>query len=188
MSLFAPKPEADKKKADKKGKGNVEAEPVKLTERERDAQRKRETRAKAKTVEIPACANRRRRNRLEKDDAAWLRWYFPDLFWYAFTEQQTAMIKAVSRAIDDGGDDAEAASRGEGKSTIGERLSIKKTLQGKLKFVLLCHANGRQGRRLPDGDQSRRSRTTIAWRPITRRSASRSGLWNKRPTEPITRW
>jgi hypothetical protein len=141
MSLFAPNPDADKTKAAGKGKAK-EPEPVKLTERERDVQRKREARAKAKTVEIPACKNRRRRNRLEKDDAAWLRWYFPDLFWYPFTEQQTAMIAAISRALDDGGDDAEAASRGEGKSTLGERLSLKKVLQGRIKFALLCHATG----------------------------------------------
>ena len=37
MSLFAPTPAAETKKAGKKAKGKVEAEPVKLTERERDA-------------------------------------------------------------------------------------------------------------------------------------------------------
>jgi hypothetical protein len=131
------------RKSKKPGKKAVPAkvDPA-VSERQRDVQRKRQSRAKAKIVDIPACANRRRRNRLEKDDADWLRWYFPDLFWYEFTEQQTAMIKAIRRAILQGGDQAIAASRGEGKSTIAERLLLKYVLAGTVGFALLCHSTG----------------------------------------------
>ncbi len=112
------------------------------TERQRDVQRKREQRSKNKMVEIPACASRRRRNRLEKNDAAWLRYYFHEEFWYAFTEQQLAMITAIGKKIREGGDKALAASRGEGKSMIGERLGLKYVLQGVIGFALLLHSTG----------------------------------------------
>jgi hypothetical protein len=111
-------------------------------EQQRNAERKRKERAVNRNVEIPRCANRRRRNRLEKDDADWLRWYFPDLFWYEFTTQQQAMIEAIRKAILQGGDQAIAASRGEGKSTIFERLLLKYVMSGAVGFALLCHSTG----------------------------------------------
>ncbi len=112
------------------------------TERERDAARKRTKRGQAKTVKIPKCADPRRRKRLEADDAVWLRWYFHETFWYDFTGQQLAMIDAIHRKIRQGGDQAIAASRGEGKSTLAERLALKYVLQGLLQFVLLLHSTG----------------------------------------------
>jgi hypothetical protein len=129
-------------KARKKAPAVSAAEPI--SERQRDAARKRQARAKSKIVEIPSLtpAQRRRRKRLEKDDAGWLRWYFHEIFWYPFTVQQQAILRAISRAIDEGGDDAEAASRGEGKSTLAECLTLKKTFQGRIRFPLLCHATG----------------------------------------------
>jgi hypothetical protein len=140
MSLFA-KPAADAEKKSGKAQQAAKIAPAK-SERERDAERKRETRAKAKIVELPACANRRRRKRLEKDDAAWLRWYFHEDFWYAFTEQQLAMIESIAKKIRDSGDKAIAASRGEGKSSIAERLALKYVLQGVVGFALLLHSSG----------------------------------------------
>lgn len=123
--------------------------PVKArTERERDAQRKREQRAETKTVIVPPCKNRKRRERLESDDEAWLLWYFaPDSesnspFTYDFTGQQKEMIAAIRRAIIEGGDQALAASRGEGKTTLFERLLLKYTLQGLIKFSVLFGATG----------------------------------------------
>ena len=120
----------------------IVAEPPPLSEREKDALRKREGRAQGKTVEIPPCANRRRRNRLEKDDAAWLRYYFHEIFWYPFTAQQLAMIATIGKKIRESGDKAIAASRGEGKSTLAECLGLKYTLQGVIAFLLLLHSTG----------------------------------------------
>lgn len=64
-------------------------------------------------------------------------WYFGDPeicprnpFTYAFTEQQLRIIATVGDAIRDGRDKALAASRGEGKTTICERLILKYILQG----------------------------------------------------------
>ena len=79
---------------------------------------------------------------MEADDAAWLRWYFHETFWYDFTEQQIAMIDAIHRKIRQGGDQAIAASRGEGKSALAERLALKYMLEGLLQFVLLLHSTG----------------------------------------------
>lgn len=122
--------------------------PAATTRRKKDAERKRKEAEKGRTVHIPPCANRRRRNRLEKIDEKWLRWYFGrcegclDPFWYAFTVQQKEMIEAIRDAILYGGDQAIAASRGEGKTTIFERMLLKYTLQGTISFSVLFAATG----------------------------------------------
>lgn len=123
------------------GVGNV-------AERERDANRKREARAAGKTVFVPACADPERRKRLEADDEAWLLWYFGEgsgsenPFTYALTEQQKEMIAAIRNAILHGGDQSIAASRGEGKTTYCERMILKYSLQGLIRFAVLFAATG----------------------------------------------
>lgn len=114
----------------------------KSNERDRDAQRKRAARAASKEVLVPACADRERRARLEADDAAWLRWYCEDLFWYDFRPQQLMMIEAIRNAILSGGDQALAASRGEGKTKNFERMLLKYSLQGIISFSILFGATG----------------------------------------------
>ncbi len=118
-------------------------------ERNRDVDRKREQRESAREVVIPKCADRRRRKRLEGNDVAWLRWYFDDpadplhmRFWYDFTLQQLEMIEAIRHAIVYGGDQSLAASRGEGKTTIFERVMLKYVLQGVVSFGVLLAATG----------------------------------------------
>ncbi|WP_425614210.1 terminase gpA endonuclease subunit [Anatilimnocola sp. NA78] len=123
------------------GVGNV-------AERDRDIRRKRERSAASKTVVVPACADPERRTRLEADDEAWLRWYFAiesgseNPFWYDFTDQQKEMIAAIRNAILHGGDQSIAASRGEGKTTYFERMLLKYTLQGLIRFAVLFAATG----------------------------------------------
>ena len=117
-------------------------------ERDRDARRKRAASQNPREVEVPKCADRRRRTRLERDDVAWLRHYFgadshnASPFWYQFTSQQLEMIKAIGDALRFGGDQALAASRGEGKTKIFERLLLKYTLQGMCSFSVLLAATG----------------------------------------------
>jgi hypothetical protein len=94
--------------------------PLKDPDEERARQRKakREATAAVKDVQIPPTPkkNKRRRRRYEKDDAAWLRYYFgknsncPDPFWYRFTSQQEEMIAAIRHAILYGGDQAIASN------------------------------------------------------------------------------
>jgi len=119
-------------------------------ERERQRKMKREATSSTKNVEIPklSASNRRRRLRYERDDAAWLRYYFGKLsgcaypFWYAFTMQQRVMIDGIGHAARWGGDQSIAASRGEGKTTIFERLLTKYILEGRIAFGVLCAATG----------------------------------------------
>src|SRR5262245_830968 len=110
--------------------------------RERDIVRKRESARRDSIVVIPNCADRPRRERLEQDDCEWLRWYFPALFWYEWQPQQREMIDAIRRAIQTGDDQAIAASRGEGKTKIAERLLLKYSLQGAIKLSVLFAATG----------------------------------------------
>jgi len=121
---------------------------IALSENQREATRKRQIREDARVVPIPDPADIRRRRRLEKSDVKWLMWYFgdgcgcDDPFWYEFTSQQLEMISAIRHAIEFGGDQSIAASRGEGKTTICERLLLKYTLQGVTKFPVLFSATG----------------------------------------------
>ena len=112
------------------------------TEREKQAERQRESRSLFRDVSIPWPADLRRRRRLEKDDAAWLRWYFHEEFTYEFTEQQREMIETISKAIRHRDDQALAASRGEGKTKISEACICKAVLTGVVGFALFCAANG----------------------------------------------
>src|SRR3990167_6159755 len=52
------------------------------------------------------------------------------------------MIQAICNAVLYGGDQAAAASRGEGKTSIFERLVIKYTAQGIISFSVLFAATG----------------------------------------------
>jgi primosomal protein N' len=107
-----------------------------------DAERKRADRAAAKDVTVPRLTDeaRKRRVSLEKNDERWLRFFFPDPpfgFWYPFTNQQRAMVRAIGDAIKHGGDQAIAASRGEGKTQIARRLLLKYVLSGQVSFAVL---------------------------------------------------
>jgi len=143
---------ADRKLAEqrKKIREALHGKPQSDDRRARDRQRKRQDTARDKDVLIPDLPkkNRQRRKRYEKDDAKWLRFYFgpksncPDPFWYKFTSQQYEMIEAIGHAARWGGDQSIAASRGEGKTTLFERLLTKYALEGLIKFAVLCAATG----------------------------------------------
>ncbi len=118
--------------------------------RRRESDRKKTQRAEAAVIAIPPCADPRRRQRLEKDDIKWLKWYFgsgcglddKDCFTYDFTLQQREMIHAIQHAIRFGGDQSLAASRGEGKSTLAERLVLKALLTGAVSYAVIFASNG----------------------------------------------
>jgi hypothetical protein len=97
-----------------------------------------------RTVVIPKLTDtqRARRRRLEKNIFKWLAWYFADIFTYKFTSQQRAMIQAIADALEFGGDQALAASRGEGKTTDAECVVCFCVLTGKVKFAVLFSATG----------------------------------------------
>ena len=110
--------------------------------RARQADLMRQRRDSARIVVVPECRDRALRVALEADDFRWLRHFFPELFWYEWQPQQREMIEAIRRAITEADDQAIAASRGEGKTKIAERLLLKYSLQGKIKLSVLFAATG----------------------------------------------
>lgn len=110
------------------------------SELERDRQRKEDQRRAERRVEIPRCADPDRRAELEADDFKWLLHYRSDLFWYEFVDQQQAMIEALREAIEHGGDQSIAASRGEGKTKIFENMLLKYILSGRIPCAVLFAA------------------------------------------------
>jgi len=110
------------------------------TDRDRDRIRKAAKRADAARIEIPRCADLDRRAEMEANDFRWLMYYRSDLFWYEFVGQQRDMIEAIREAIEHGGDQSIAASRGEGKTKIFENMLLKYTLSGRISAAILFAA------------------------------------------------
>ena len=133
---------ADKKSPGRKGASRADQL------RAADLLKKRQMRSEATVITIPPCADPKRRKRLEKDDEKWLMFYFgdgcglSDPFTYEFTAQQKEILHAIRHAMRFGGDQAIAASRGEGKTTIAERLLLKCVLSGELNYALLFASTG----------------------------------------------
>lgn len=98
-------------------------------------------------VTIRPCADPARRARLEADVHAWLRWYFDDLFTDPFCEHHVEMIRSILNAARHGGDQAIAAPRGEGKTTIAECLIVYCVLTGVLSFPVLFAATAADAER-----------------------------------------
>lgn len=112
------------------------------------AARKSVARRTDRTIAIPACEDPALRATLEADTVAWLRYVFQDdgeieaPFSHPFSPQHLEIIAALDTAIDVGGDQAIAASRGEGKSTLTERVALKAVLQGRVRFAAIFGATG----------------------------------------------
>jgi hypothetical protein len=110
--------------------------------RKNDAARKREQRAKEKDVIVPACIDREMRELLESDVYEWLAFFGAEEFTRQFTDLQRRMIAAILKAAKDGGDQAIAAPRGEGKTTVAEWVVIYAVLCGLVDFVVVFSATG----------------------------------------------
>lgn len=110
--------------------------------RRQDAERKRAESRANRIVHIPPVDDRGRRLELERDPFAWLRYYAAHVFTYEFTDQQRQMIDALWGAMVYGGDQALAASRGEGKTSLCEWVLTAATLSGIIGFGVLFQATG----------------------------------------------
>ncbi len=108
--------------------------------RAKDAARKRTISAQSRALWIPPPADMARRTALEADPFAWLQWYLPDVFCDPFCQHHNEMILAIERAVLYAGDQAIAAPRGEGKSTVAECVALRNILRGRVKFVVLFAA------------------------------------------------
>lgn len=110
------------------------------TRRARDAQRKSAALRQEKALFIPKPKYPKRRRQLEADPFEWLRFYLSHVFTVPFQDHHREMIQAIENAMVYAGDQAIAAPRGEGKTTVAECEVIRNVFIGKVNFVVLFAA------------------------------------------------
>lgn len=114
-----------------------------------DAQRQREQRAVKRDLRIPAIAEEtewkpvgsvERKASFSRDPFSFLSGYFPLTFSGTFTRQRREMVEVLTAAASGGFDQAVAAPRGTGKTSIIEGVVVYCLLTGRLKFPLIVGA------------------------------------------------
>lgn len=115
-----------------------------MAKRDSDRLRKQEARAQEKDIPIRVLTDEEVEWRalLEDDVFEWLRWFGQDEFSRPFTEQQREMIAAILSAMRDGGDQAIAAPRGEGKTSITEWVVMYAVLCALVRFAVIFASTG----------------------------------------------
>jgi hypothetical protein len=113
-----------------------------VSERGRDRRRKAEQRSAERDLYIPECANPPRRLAAEADDLVFLKTYFPRVFTEDWTPNRVDIVQKMRAAGRDRGDQAIAAERGGGKSSIVRGLAIKGVCTGEIPFLLIVAATG----------------------------------------------
>jgi hypothetical protein len=121
-----------------------------LTYRERQKLLMRRVRASEQGITIRPCLNPRRRRTCEKDVYRWLATYLGHKFSNPFTKHHKAMINAILHRARHGGDQAIAAPRGEGKTSIVEGVILFCVLVGLLRFPVLVGATKDAGLEILD--------------------------------------
>ena len=111
-------------------------------ERIADTLRVRQRRAAGRDVEIPPPENPRRRRKCARDPALYLRTYFPHIFTNRFTADQRQTIADFVDVIRYGGYRADAAPRGDGKTSIALGLAAWALTNAVRRFVVLVAATG----------------------------------------------
>lgn len=117
------------------------------TERERQRLKQARTRAAERDLTIPPVADRRRRRRTAGDVYKFLSTYFGHIIWQDWTTDRREMVEALRRSILSGGDQAIAAPRGEGKTTLAMLVSLYFLMTGQVGFTLIVHKNQRDANR-----------------------------------------
>jgi hypothetical protein len=110
--------------------------------------RRRERRAKGNEIELRACAEYARRERLERDPAAWLRWYMSAAFPLPWGQVHRDMIRAAVRALTTGAGMTTAAPRGTGKTTVLAGLALWAVLSGACRFPVVAGWSHTAARRM----------------------------------------
>lgn len=116
--------------------------------RERERAQKRRAREDLANQTIPKRKNPRRRRACEKDIFRALQTYFPAKFYHPFSADQREMIDAILYRAKYGGNQAIAAPRGGGKTTITTCVVLLCVLYGWLKFPLIIAATGPKAKRI----------------------------------------
>lgn len=108
-----------------------------LNEHERDAARKRAARHDLARIEIPPCKNPARRAACLADPELFLKTYFTERFYHPFVSHHREMINAIITCARDGGDQAVAAPRADGKSQIAVHMLAYVILKGYTRFPVI---------------------------------------------------
>lgn len=93
-------------------------QPATFDEKTYDRERKAKQRATGREIVIPVPKNIELRNACLLDPELLLTTYFPETYFEPFTEDRSDMLRSIWRAAKYGGDQAIAAPRGEGKTTL----------------------------------------------------------------------
>jgi hypothetical protein len=96
-------------------------------------------RKKEREIELPPIEDERRRARLERNTAAWLRWYLPNAFPWPFAKSHHALIEGIEWAAKTGEGFSDAEPRGQGKSTVARGVSVKLAATGVVRFPVLVN-------------------------------------------------
>ena len=110
-------------------------------EKTRDRERKAKQRASGRAITIPPPVNVARRNACLANPELLLTTYFPQTYKEAFTADRRDMLASIWRAALYGGDQAIAAPRGEGKTTIAMDGAFTLMLAGKSPFPVVISKN-----------------------------------------------
>ena len=102
----------------------------------------REKRLSARDLAIPVCKNPERRAIAESSTRDWLATYGPSFYRRELSPQINTLIDAYEQVLSFGGDQAVAATRGIGKSTLVSWLTVCFVMRGMLDCVLILAQNG----------------------------------------------
>lgn len=106
----------------------------------------RSIRAADREIAIPPVTDRVLRR--ERDIYKALKRAFPERFYNPFTDDQREMVEAMMHAAEYGGDQAIAATRGDGKTTLAECVIILLICWGTLRFPTIFAATGRDAEQI----------------------------------------
>jgi hypothetical protein len=115
--------------------------PQKFDEKAYDRERKAEQRAKGREIYIPVPKNIKLRNECLADPELLLTTYFREFYYEPFTADRRDMLQSIWRAAMYGGDQAIAASRGEGKTTLAMDGAFCLMLAGLTFFPVVISKN-----------------------------------------------
>jgi hypothetical protein len=130
------------------GKAKAAGSQVRASERSRKRTVAEAKRREERVVVVGECQNPERRAACEAEPLLYLKTYWPEKFYLPFTEQQEQIVADVIRCIKEGGDQAIAAPRGSGKTTLVEAVAIYCLLTGLVRFLVICAASGPHANRI----------------------------------------
>ena len=105
----------------------------------------RNWRAESNDISIPPCADPIRRTDLEADMEGWLLYYLGAAFPLPWSENHRVYLKQLRACIEQGGFQAVAMPRGEGKTTISTGSMLWGILSGRIRYGLLVGATAAKG-------------------------------------------